>query len=303
MRALITGASGFVGGHLQEYLSSIGDEAVLLNPDLDVADEEALIKELELLSGEAVDAVYHLAAIAHVGNSFGSATEVFRVNVLGTANVLEGSRKMFPQARFLYVSSSEVYGKVSPKLLPVNENAPLAPLSPYAASKAAAEQVVLQAFRAYNQPVLVARPFNHIGPGQSDSYVVSALAKRVLNAKKNGRRSIIVGNLESRRDFTDVRDVVRAYHQMIQFGEPGGTYNVCSGRSISITDLAQKLNKLAFADVFLERDAQLVRDIEVSDIYGDPSKCHTDLSWKPVIPIEESLRDVLEWWSARLAVG
>ncbi len=303
MRALITGASGFVGGHLQEYLSSIGDEAVLLNPDLDVADEEALIKELELLSGEAVDAVYHLAAIAHVGNSFGSATEVFRVNVLGTANVLEGSRKMFPQARFLYVSSSEVYGKVSPKLLPVNENAPLAPLSPYAASKAAAEQVVLQAFRAYNQPVLVARPFNHIGPGQSDSYVVSALAKRVLNAKKNGRRSIIVGNLESRRDFTDVRDVVRAYHQMIQFGEPGGTYNVCSGRSISIADLAQKLNKLAFADVFLERDAQLVRDIEVSDIYGDPSKCHTDLSWKPVIPIEESLRDVLEWWSARLAVG
>ncbi len=303
MRALITGASGFVGGHLEEYLSSIGDEAILLNPELDVADEEAVIKELELLAGESVDAIYHLAAIAHVGNSFGSATEVFRVNVLGTANVLEGSRKIFPQARFLYVSSSEVYGKVPRMLLPVNENAPLAPLSPYAASKAAAEQLVLQAFRAYDQPVLVARPFNHIGPGQSDSYVVSALAKRVLSAKKNGARSVLVGNLESRRDFTDVRDVVKAYHQMIQFGEPGGTYNVCSGRSISIAELAQKLNEMAGAHVLLKRDPQLVRDVEVSDIYGDSSKCRTELSWTPVIPIEESLRDVLEWWSARLAVG
>ncbi len=300
MRALITGATGFVGRHLKSYLESAGDEVVGLTDDVDIAHSASLFGEFERLAANPFDAIYHLAALAHVGDSFGSAMEVFRVNVLGTVNLLEVARKFFPQARILYVSSSEVYGKVPSASLPVDESVRLAPLSPYAASKAAAEQAVKQAFMAYQQKVLIARPFNHIGPGQSDSYVVSALAKRVLKAKQDGKPSIVVGNLASKRDFTDVRDVIAAYRRIIEAGISGETYNVCSGKSTSVRDLAEMITELAGAEVALEIDPSLARDVEVTDICGDASKCQEALSWKPVIPIADSLRDVLGWWSVRL---
>ena len=296
----MTGGSGFVGGHLRDYLVSRGDDMTMLDPSIDIADEKALSHALDSLPGGPIEAIYHLAALANVGESFGSSHEVFRVNVLGTLNLLEAARRVFPSARVVVVSSSEVYGRVSPNLLPVDEDLPVAPLSPYAASKAAAEQVAMQAFRAYGQQVIIARPFNHIGPGQSDSYVVSALAKRVLLAQKDGIGSIRVGNLESRRDFTDVRDVVRAYRRMAEAGVAGTVYNVGSGQSISISWLADRIIRLAGAEVVLERDPRLVRDVEVSDIYGDSSRCRSQLSWEPVISTEESLKDVLEWWSIRL---
>ncbi len=298
----MTGGSGFVGGHLRDYLISMGDDMTMLDPSIDIADEKALSHGLDSLSGGPIETIYHLAALANVGESFGSSHEVFRVNVLGTLNLLEAARRVFPSARVIVVSSSEVYGRVSPNLLPVDEDLPVAPLSPYAASKAAAEQVAMQAFRAYGQQVIIARPFNHIGPGQSDSYVVSALAKRVLLAQKDGIGSIRVGNLESRRDFTDVRDVVRAYRRMAEAGVAGTVYNVGSGQSVPISWLADRIIRLAGAEVVLERDPRLVRDVEVSDIYGDSSRCRSQLSWEPVISIEESLKDVLEWWSIRLEV-
>ena len=300
MKALVTGGSGFVGRHLKDYLVSMGDDATLLDPTVDIANEEALSHAMDSLPSGSIETIYHLAALANVGESFGSSHEVFRVNVMGTLNLLEAARRVFPGARIIIVSSSEVYGRVSPNLLPVDEDSPLAPLSPYAASKAAAEQVAMQAFRAYGQRVIIARPFNHIGPGQSDSYVVSALAKRVLLAQRGGIGSIRVGNLESRRDFTDVRDVVRAYRQMAEVGVAGKVYNVCSGQSVSISWLAGRIIRLAGAEVVLERDPRLARDVEVSDIYGDSSRCRSELLWKPAISIEESLKDVLEWWSIHL---
>ncbi len=300
MKALVTGGSGFVGGHLRDYLVSMGDEATLLDPAVDIGDEAALSHAMDSLSSRSIETIYHLAALANVGESFGSSHEVFRVNVMGTLNLLEAARRVFPRARIIIVSSSEVYGRVSSNLLPVNEDSPVAPLSPYAASKIAAEQVAMQAFRASGQRVIIARPFNHIGPGQSDSYVVSALAKRVLLAQRDGISSIRVGNLESRRDFTDVRDVVTAYRKMAEAGVAGTVYNVCSGQSLSISWLAERIIELTGAKVVLERDPRLVRDVEVSNIYGDSSRCRSELSWKPAISIEESLKDVLEWWSIRL---
>lgn len=300
MKALVTGGSGFVGGHLRHHLLTMGDDTTLLDPTVDIADEKALSHALDSLPGGSVETIYHLAALANVGESFGSAHEVFRVNVMGTLNLLEAARRVYPKARIIFVSSSEVYGRVSSNLLPVDEDSPVAPLSPYAASKAAAEQVAMQAFRAYGQQVIVARPFNHIGPGQSESYVVSALAKRVLLAQKDGIGSIRVGSLHSRRDFTDVRDVVRAYRRMAEVGVAGTVYNVASGQSVSISWLADRIIELAGAEVVLERDPRLVRDVEVSDIYGDSSRCRSELSWKPAISIEESLKDVLGWWSIRL---
>lgn len=300
MNALITGAGGFVGTHLTSHLLACGDRVIAMAPEIDIGDAATLNGYFESISDEPIDAVFHLAALAHVQQSFGSSAEVLRVNVIGTSNVVESVRKYFPESRFLSVSSSEVYGRVAPSDLPVNEEAPPAPISPYAASKAAAEQVALQAFRAYGQQIIVARPFNHIGPGQSDSYVVSALAKRLVIASREKSRIIAVGNLDARRDFTDVRDVVGFYRSAVLGASAGEIYNVCSGRSLRIVDVAHRLIELLGFDVELIVDPNLTRTVEVSEMKGDASKSKVEISWVPTIPIDESLQDVLRWWSDHL---
>ena len=157
------------------------------------------------------------------------------------------------------VSSAEVYGVVTPEQLPLGEDTPTAPASPYAASKLAAEAVALQAWRGYGQPVIVVRPFNHIGPGQSPNFFVPALAKRIVEARRSGARSLPVGTLTTRRDFTDVRDVVAAYRLLVEHGVPGEVYNVCSGRDVAMSEVAAQLLALAGADLTLETDPELVR--------------------------------------------
>lgn len=299
MNSLITGMSGFVGSHLARYLRSQGDLAIELDQSVDISDSLQLAAAFEDLADQEIDSIYHLAALAHVQESFSSSADVFRVNVIGTLNLLEAARRIFPNAKILLVSSSEVYGRVSAEDLPITESLSVAPLSPYAASKVAAEQVGLQAVRAYGQHVVIARPFNHIGPGQSASYVVSALAKRVLEAKREGKASIMVGNLDSRRDFTDVRDVVRAYRKMIEFSDAGEVYNICSGRSVSISELAELIITFTGSDVLLEKDPALARPIDISDVFGSFARCRDRLSWEPLISIEASLKDVLSWWSTR----
>ena len=159
----------------------------------------------------------------------------------------------------LVVSSAEVYGVVSPAQLPLGEDTPTAPATPYAASKLAAEAVALQAWRGYHQPVIVVRPFNHIGPGQSPNFAVPALAKRIVEARRSGSDALRVGTLTTRRDFTDVRDVVVAYRLLVRHGAPGGVYNVCSGRDVAISEVAQKLLTLAHAELELVTDPDLVR--------------------------------------------
>src|ERR1700677_4581121 len=227
MRALITGGKGFVGQWLASHLKDSGDDVVVIDIETDISNGPALRKAVAEASPGAI---YHLAAMTHVGESWENPSEVLRVNVLGTAEVLAAARTLPAPPTVLVVSSAEVYGTVTPAQLPLREDAPTAPATPYAASKLAAEAVALQAWRGYGQPVIVVRPFNHIGPGQSPNFAVPALAKRIVEARRAGAGTLRVGTLTTRRDFTDVRDVVVAYRLLIEEGLPGSVYNMASGR-------------------------------------------------------------------------
>ncbi|HWF15953.1 MAG TPA: GDP-mannose 4,6-dehydratase [Acidimicrobiales bacterium] len=294
MRALITGGKGFVGQWLAAHLKDHGDEVAVIDLETDVADGTAVRR---VLHDVAPDAVYHLAAMTHVGESWEDPSQVLRVNVLGTAEVLAAARTR-PQARVLVVSSAEVYGVVTAEQLPLGESTPTAPASPYAASKLAAEAVALQAWRGYRQPVIVVRPFNHIGPGQSPNFFVPALAKRIVEARRSGAGSLRVGTLTTRRDFTDVRDVVAAYRLLIEKGAPGEVYNVCSGRDVAMSDVAAQLLALAGADLTLETDPELVRPVDVPVLRGDAGRLHAATGWRPSIPLATTLADVLASWEA-----
>ncbi|MGH9107901.1 MAG: GDP-mannose 4,6-dehydratase [Acidimicrobiales bacterium] len=295
MRALITGGRGFVGGWLAEHLEASGDEVVAVDIETDVADQAALDP---VVAAAAPDAIYHLAARTHVGDSWRMPAEVLRVNVLGTAAVLAAARGLDASPTVVVVSSAEVYGVVSPADLPLAEGSPVAPATPYAASKAAAEQVALQAWRGYGQPVIVVRPFNHVGPRQAPTFAVAALARRIVEARRTGAPSLRVGTLTTRRDFTDVRDVVRAYRLLVERAEPGTVFNVCSGREVAIADIAARLCMLAGVDVELVTDPDLVRPVDVPVLAGDPARLEAATGWKPEIALDDTLRDVLAQWEA-----
>ena len=295
MRALITGGKGFVGHWLAAHLKDCGDEVAVIDIETDVADGEAVRR---VMSDVAPEAVYHLAAMTHVGESWENPSLVLRVNVLGTAEVLAAARSLASSPRVLVVSSAEVYGVVTPAQLPLGEDTPANPASPYAASKLAAEAVALQAWRGFGQPVVIVRPFNHIGPGQSPNFFVPALAKRIVEARRSGTRSLPVGNLTTRRDFTDVRDVVRAYRMLVEGGEPGTVYNVCSGHDVAIQEIADELLRLAGASMTLEVDPSLVRPVEVPVLRGDPTRLTEATGWTPERPLDQTLADVLAHWRA-----
>jgi GDP-4-dehydro-6-deoxy-D-mannose reductase len=295
MRALITGGKGFVGQWLAAHLKDSRDEVVVVDIETDISDGPALRK---VVVDVAPDAIYHLAAMTHVGESWENPSEVLKVNVLGTAEVLAAARGLTVSPRVLVVSSAEVYGVVTPAQLPLREDARTAPATPYAASKLAGEAVALQAWRGYNQPVIVVRPFNHIGPGQSPNFAVPALAKRIVDARKAGAGSLRVGTLTTRRDFTDVRDVVVAYRLLMLHGTPGTIYNVCSGRDVSIAEVADELLALAHANLELVTDPDLVRPVDVPVLRGDGDLLHETTGWSPAIPLATTLADVLASWEA-----
>ena len=295
MRALITGGKGFVGQWLSAHLKDRGDDVAIIDLETDVADGAAVRR---VMSDVRPDAVYHLAAMTHVGDSWEHPSQVLRVNVLGTAEILAAARAIPELPRVLVVSSAEVYGVVGTDQLPLDEHTATLPTSPYAASKLAAEAVALQAWRGYGQPVMVVRPFNHIGPGQSPNFFVPALAKRIVEARRAGAGSLPVGTLTTRRDFTDVRDVVVAYRRLIEAGEPGGVYNVCSGRDVAMAEVARDLLRLAGADLELVTDPALVRPVDVPRLRGDATLLRETTGWLPVIPLATTLADVLASWEA-----
>jgi GDP-4-dehydro-6-deoxy-D-mannose reductase len=295
---LITGGGGFVGGWLAEHLREHGDEVVSIDLEVDVTDPGALGP---VMSNVAPDAIYHLAALSHVGQSWEAPAEVLRVNVAGTAVVLAAARAAGTDPMTLVISSAEVYGVVTPDDLPITEDRYPAPVSPYAASKAASEQVALQAWRGYGQRVIVVRPFNHVGPRQSPAFAVSALAKRIVEARRSGARGISVGTLTARRDFTDVRDVVRSYRLMVTRGEPGAVYNVCSGHDVSVAEVAERLLARSGAELELVTDPELVRPVEVPVLRGDPHRLERATGWKPEITLDDTLSDVLAYWESELA--
>jgi GDP-4-dehydro-6-deoxy-D-mannose reductase len=294
VRSLITGGRGFVGTWLADHLREQGDEVVAIDYEVDVTDPVAL---LEAVTAAAPDAVYHLAALTHVGESWKDPLQVLQVNVIGTAALLAAARQCGTDPRVLVTSSAEVYGAVTdPSLMPLDELTPTAPLTPYAASKLAAEALIGQAFRGHGQEVIVVRPFNHIGPGQTPNFAVPALAKRIVEADRRGDSSIAVGNLAARRDFTDVRDVVKAYRMLIESGTPGEVYNVCSGHDVAIEEIATTLLRLAGTSLEFETDPTLVRPVEVPVLRGDPTRLQLATGWKPEIPLDQTLADVLEYW-------
>lgn len=290
MRAYLTGGKGFVGHHLERHLVDCGDEVTVTDREVDVCDFAQVAASLE---ESQPNVIYHLAGLAHVGESWGNPTQLLSVNVVGTGVVLAAARQVVPEATVVVVSSAEVYGKVQSADLPLTEQSKLAPASPYAASKAAAEFVAVQAAHGYAQRVIVVRPFNHIGPGQSRQFAVSAFAGRIAEAQRRGLASLKVGNLSSRRDFTDVRDVVAAYRLVATNGESGEIYNVCSGRDVAMQEVVEQLLALAGTSVALEVDPDLLRPVDVPVLRGSAARLSAATSWAPTIPLEQTLRDVL----------
>ena len=292
MLALITGGSGFVGKHLADHLSDCGDD--VLTTDIsdggpDLLDQSEMD---ELILSTQPQVVYHLAGQADVGASWDAPVTTFRINAEGTLNVLSACRKAGVE-RVLTISSAEVYGKVPNERLPIDESLPLAPASPYAVSKAAAEMIsTYEASRGLE--VMCARSFNHFGPGQNINFVTSALALRILQAKKDGGKTIPVGRLDTRRDFTDVRDVVRAYRSIITNGVSGESYNVCSGEDRSIGDLAEALMAASGCTIGLVPDASLQRPSDIPVLRGDNTKIKSHTGWEPIVEFERTIRDIVE---------
>jgi GDP-4-dehydro-6-deoxy-D-mannose reductase len=298
VKALITGASGFVGRHLTAHLEAHGDVVVGVDRDpgpdlLDTEGWHALLQE------ERPDAVYHLGGMSDVGGSWSTPNETFRINAEGTLNVLQACVRAGVH-RVVAVSSADVYGRVTLSELPLNEDNPLRPVSPYAASKIAADYLALQAHLGYGLEVIRVRAFNHLGPGQTNRFVAPALAERIALNELDGGEEVPVGNMTPRRDFTDVRDVVRAYRLLIEHGEPGEAYNVCSGHDIAISELADRLVAKANREMRLEGDPSLQRPVDVPVLRGDYTRLHKATGWEPEIGLDTTLTDLLEEWRARV---
>ncbi|HET6952419.1 MAG TPA: GDP-mannose 4,6-dehydratase [Acidimicrobiales bacterium] len=299
MRALVTGAGGFVGVHLVRHLLDEGDEVVQLEravDGIDIADAEPLTDAILAAKPEAV---YHLAGAADVGGSWAAPRETFLANALGTLNVLEASRTAGAE-RVLAVTSADVYGRVTEDELPLAEDRPLRPVSPYAASKVAADALAQQAWLGHRLPVVRVRAFNHLGPGQSARFVAPSLAARIARNERDGGDEVPIGNLTPLRDVTDVRDVVRAYRLLMTEGEPGGVYNVCRGRAVAVKEIAERLLAMAARPMRLVSDPDLQRPVDIPVLVGDNSAVRRATGWEPTIPLEQTLADVLADWRMRL---
>ncbi len=293
-RALITGSAGFVGQHLITHLEEKGDEVITFDREAghDVLDGNSLHNFFRETQPEVV---YHLAGWSDVGGSWKAPVVTLRVNAEGTLNVLLAATEIGVD-RLLLVSSADVYGRVTEADLPLTETSELRPVSPYAASKVAADFLGLQAYLGSQLPVIRARAFNHLGPGQTDRFVASALASRIVDNERTGNDIIQVGDLSARRDFTDVRDVVRAYRRLVEDGVPGEAYNVCSGQDMAVQELADRLLALSDQPMKLEVDPNLLRPVEVPVLRGDPTKLHDATGWQASIPIDTTLGDLLLQW-------
>jgi len=295
-RVFVTGATGFVGPHLRAHLVTRGDHDVTPAERVDVTDRAGLVASF---AQDRPEVIFHLAARSSVAESWRDPGEFTRVNVLGTMNVLEAAREVVPEATVLIVSTSEVYGQQEPEALPVGEHYRVAPLSPYATSKAEAEHAALESFFTTRQRVIVARPFTHIGPGQSSNFVVPALTQRLLLAE-GPQAAISVGNLAARRDICDVRDTVRAYDLLTRFGQPGEIYNVASGHDVGIDEIAEWLRAGIASDARFAPDETLQRPLDVPVTRGDASKLHDATGWEPTYTLTQTLDDVVAYWRAQL---
>ena len=290
MRALVTGSNGFVAHHLIRHLRASGDEVYGIDRERDVTDEVSMRQVFEWFHP---DVTYHLAALTHVGESWDHADEFTRVNVVGTQRVLDAAFEAVPTSTTVVVSTSEVYGIVRAEDQPLRETFRVAPANPYSASKVEAEHVARDVVRLRGQRVVIARPFNHLGPGQSPTFVVPALVTRLLDAVEHGDSEIFVGDLSTSRDFSDVRDVVRAYRLLATLGVSGEAYNVASGHDVALTDIAAQLVERLAPHVALVVDPSLLRPVEIPVFRGSFEKLHQATGWSPEISLRQTLDDVV----------
>jgi GDP-4-dehydro-6-deoxy-D-mannose reductase len=295
VKVAVTGARGFVGPHLVDHLEACGDEVLPLDrhgPDsFDVTDATQVRSRL---TDARPEIVYHLAALSHVGESWKSPAESFRVNAEGTLNILRTCTEL-SVPRVVVVLSSEEYGRVEEADLPLTEESPLRPVTPYGAAKAAADLLALQSFLGDGLGTIRVRPFSHTGPGQSPRFVVPALAARIARAERDEIEEIPVGSLDAVRDLTDVRDVVRAYRLVAHEGEPGEVYNVCSGTGVSVQEIADRLLARATRPIKLVSDPELVRPVEVPRLVGSNARLRAATGWTPEISLDDTIGDVLQY--------
>jgi GDP-4-dehydro-6-deoxy-D-mannose reductase len=313
LRVLITGAAGFAGGWLAKACAEAGDQvfgvtrAPLGTPPAEFTPHVCDLRDgdgvHELLRAVQPEVVYHLAALSSVGRSWEDPAGTVEENVATAVNMLEALRLQAPAARVVWVSSCEVYGV--PSSLPVREDAPAAPVNPYAVSKTTGDLLAAVYADAHGLDLVRARPFNHAGPGQQPIFIVSSLARQAAEGRLAGVTSlrIATGNPETRRDFTDVRDVVRAYRLLASApGVAGEAFNVSSGRSVSAAEHVQLLASL-IAPITVEHvvDPARVRAHEVMDLRGDPTRLRTATGWEPEIPLRQTMADAIDWWERELA--
>jgi GDP-4-dehydro-6-deoxy-D-mannose reductase len=311
LKALITGISGFVGSHLAEYLLQSSNWEVagtVFGPYGNIAD---LCGRLELYPAELSrldvmtfilkqaqpDVIFHLAAQPLVSASRRDPWGTLETNIRMQLNVLEGVARVKPTCQVLVVGSSEEYGLVSPEDLPIDEETPLRPLSAYALSKVTQDLMGLQYALTHKLHIVRVRPFNHIGPRQRPGFVAPDLASQIAAAELGQQPPVLqVGNLEARRDFSDVRDVVRAYVMLLTHGEPGNVYNVGSGVSHSVQELLDGLLAMSQVSIEVVQDPQRMRPSDVPEVVCDASRIQKHTGWQPEISFEQSLQDILDYW-------
>lgn len=299
VRTLVTGAGGFVGTHLVRHLTVSGDDVVALDWHRDGIDITEPDELMEAFLKAEPEAVYHLAGSSDVGGSWSEPRATLLANALGTLNVLDASREVGVR-RVLAVTSADVYGRVTEDELPLDEDQPVRPVTPYSASKVAAEALAQQAWLGYGLPVVRVRAFNHLGAGQSDRFVAPSLAARIARNERDKENEVPIGNTSPLRDVTDVRDVVRAYRLLIHHGEAGDVYNVCSGQAVSVREIAERLLGMAHHPMRLVSEPALRRPVDIPVLVGDNSKLSQATGWSPTIPLATTLADVLADWRTRL---
>jgi GDP-4-dehydro-6-deoxy-D-mannose reductase len=293
---LVTGASGFAGSHLVEYLSSLGTPVVGWNRrDVDLLDRAALRAAIRTLRPQVV---YHCAGAPHVAYSWEHNTQVFERNVLATHHLLDALRRADVRARVLLVGSAMVYGL---RDTPLTEDDPVEPNSPYALSKLAQEELGMRAIVEDGLEVVLARPFNHTGPRQLPSFVAPGLARQFALIEAGKADPVVhVGNVESRRDLTDVRDTVSAYHLIVEHGRPGVPYNICSGVSYSVSDLVDGFKKRVPIPVRVDIDPDRVRRNDPPLVIGSAARLHAETGWTPQISLDGTLDDLLDYWRSQV---
>lgn len=311
-KILITAASGFAGSYLTKHLLERGETSIAatylsdLGPieqlkdtietyQLDFQDKKAVEDLIEKTKPEKV---YHLVALPNAGDSFKDPEKTLVNNIVTELNLLEALRKQnMLSTRVLLITSADTYGVVNPSDLPIDEDTPFHPASPYAVSKVAQDYLGLQYFLAYTMPIIRVRPFNHIGPLQTPSFAVPAFCRKIALIEKGKMEPVLtVGRIDTKRDFTDVRDMVSAYKLVMEKGKPGDVYNIGSGKSTKIEDILHMLLSKAKVEIHIKTDESLFRPNDPSELVCDNTKVKNLTDWEPKIPLEQTLSETLDYW-------